>query len=328
MSYAAFGALNPRCMELQADYGQGVYLPIKVCPAPTGKTGDSPPRPAWCDYATVGVKQAMKLAGLYSGPIDPNPTPATLDAMMAIARRNNVAWNGDPWTVSPELCSAIIRETSAKAPHCAGRADRVGCITPPTDTSLPPSSPPSSPGSPPPPAGPPRTLMATKYPDIPYVHPGTPSTQQTVSENSSSSQSGGSSKTGIGLLLAGAVVLGAIGYFMMKDPTTGYRPNRSCGMRTKTGGKFGRCSAPKRYRKKGARRAADYAYPSGFQYPLVFRTSSGKVKTETTRRHIASAARYFARHKHRYTQAVRRTIAKKINAAKRRYGVGGHRVSA
>lgn len=94
-----------------------------------------------------------------------------------------------------------------------------------------------------------------------------------------------------------------------------------------SGARFGHRSAPKRYRKAGAVRPSDYAWPQGYKYPLVFRTPDGQVKPGPTRRHIAAAARYFSRSKRLYPASVRRVIARNINIAKSRYGVGGERVA-
>lgn len=132
------------------------------------------------------------------------------------------------------------------------------------------------------------------------------------------------------VLGAGLVIGGLIALAMRAKPKARvkvgpvYLTNRArrCAIPVK-GGTFGRCAPPKKYRDKGARRASDYAYPAGYQYPLVFRTRSGKVKPKLTRSHIRAASARFAKYKRRYPPAIRRQIAKRINQAKRRYGVGG-----
>lgn len=90
----------------------------------------------------------------------------------------------------------------------------------------------------------------------------------------------------------------------------------------KGGRRFGHKIPPKKYRDKGARSQADYAWPEGYKYPLVFRTSTGKIKPKVTRKHIRAAASYYGRNKDLYTPEVRRTIHRNINIARKRFGVG------
>lgn len=97
---------------------------------------------------------------------------------------------------------------------------------------------------------------------------------------------------------------------------------------TPSGARLGHRVPPKKYRRKGARRPQDYAWPAGYKYPLIFRTKTGKLKGKETRKHIRAASSYFARNKHRYPPAVRREIARNINRAKKRYGIGGCPVRA
>lgn len=101
------------------------------------------------------------------------------------------------------------------------------------------------------------------------------------------------------------------------------RAKRGKIMTVKGGRRFGHQSPPKRYWKQGARRASDYAWPKGYKYPLVFRTKTGKVRPQVSRRRTRAAASYFARNKHLYPVTVRRTIARNINKAKRKLGIGG-----
>jgi hypothetical protein len=98
-------------------------------------------------------------------------------------------------------------------------------------------------------------------------------------------------------------------------------------IRTVKGGRrFGHRAPPKRYWGMGARRKTDYGWPEGYKYPLVFRDSSGKVNLRRTKAHIGAAKRYFNRSKHQYPMEVRRTIARRINRASQRYGVGPTKV--
>lgn len=90
----------------------------------------------------------------------------------------------------------------------------------------------------------------------------------------------------------------------------------------KGGRRFGHKIPPKRYRQKGARTASDYAWPDGYMYPLVFRTSTGKIKPQLTRKHIRSAASYYGKNKDKYPPRVRKTIHRNINRARKRFGVG------
>ena len=94
------------------------------------------------------------------------------------------------------------------------------------------------------------------------------------------------------------------------------------------GSRFGHKVPPKKYREQGARQPSDYAWPMGYKYPLVFRTSDGKVKLGTTRKRIRVASSYYAQHKSRYPKRVRQQIAKNINRAKKRYGIGGKPATA
>lgn len=89
------------------------------------------------------------------------------------------------------------------------------------------------------------------------------------------------------------------------------------------GDRFGHKVPPKKYRDAGAKRKSDYAWADGYKYPLVFRTSAGKVKLDLTQKRIRAAASYFGRNKARYPLHVRKEIARNINRAKRRYGIGG-----
>lgn len=91
----------------------------------------------------------------------------------------------------------------------------------------------------------------------------------------------------------------------------------------KGGRSFGHKIPPKKYRQKGARRQDDYAWPDGYMYPLVFRTKTGRIKPQLTRKHIRAAARYYGKNRDLYPPPVRRKIARNINRAKKRFGIGG-----
>jgi len=94
----------------------------------------------------------------------------------------------------------------------------------------------------------------------------------------------------------------------------------------KGGRRFGHLVPPKSYYKLGAKRPKDYAWPKGYQYPLVFRTSTGKINVARTIKHIKNAKSRFSQNKHLYPMAVRKTIARNINAANKRFHVGGETI--
>lgn len=55
-------------------------------------------------------------------------------------------------------------------------------------------------------------------------------------------------------------------------------------------------------------------------YPLYFDSPAQSVK------HIRAAASYFAKHRRRYPKAVQKKIARRIDQAERKYGIGPYRV--
>lgn len=143
-------------------------------------------------------------------------------------------------------------------------------------------------------------------------------------------------KVAIGVAAAAALGLLAWQFGLLgkkRSGAGGFTPNKARGKRAraksgkiitlKSGARFGHETPPKRYWKMGAKRQGDYAWPDGYKYPLVFRGPTGKVNRKKTQAHIRSAQAYFARSKRRYPPKVRRTIARRINVAKRQYGVGG-----
>lgn len=148
------------------------------------------------------------------------------------------------------------------------------------------------------------------------------------------------------VIVGGAALVGLLACALAGGPSPSYQPNlrgAARGRSIKVGRKryvagkiievkgarrFGHRLPPKKYRDQGARRPADYAWPAGYKYPLVFRTASGRIKPALSRKRIRAAARYFGKSKHLYPPQVRRTIARNINAAKRRFGIGGTPASA
>lgn len=75
--------------------------------------------------------------------------------------------------------------------------------------------------------------------------------------------------------------------------------------------RFGHHIPPKKYRRMGAVRRSQYAWPAGYKYPVH------------SAKYTRAAASRFAKHKTDYPMSVRRTIAKRINQAKRKFGIGG-----
>ncbi len=91
----------------------------------------------------------------------------------------------------------------------------------------------------------------------------------------------------------------------------------------KSGKRYGHGKPPKKYWQLGAKRPSDYAAPEQYGYPLVFRTPTGEINQKRTRTHIIAAKAKFARFKRRYPTKLRRQIARNINKASKRFGVGG-----
>lgn len=84
---------------------------------------------------------------------------------------------------------------------------------------------------------------------------------------------------------------------------------------------WGHPRVPKRYRRMGATKSSDFAYPERFMYPLYFRDASGKLNIQKSRRHVANAKTRFSANKTRYPAAIRVIIAENINKAARRVGL-------
>ena len=83
-----------------------------------------------------------------------------------------------------------------------------------------------------------------------------------------------------------------------------------------------RCTPAAKYRRLGARHASDYAFEQCFMYPIRFHGKGGKIKVELTKKHIRTAAARFAKWKRRYPKTTRTRIGRRIEAAKKRYGIG------
>ena len=78
------------------------------------------------------MQQALKLAGYNPGPVDGNPGSQTLSAIAAVAAKHGIAWNGDPFSVGPEICTAVIIDAVAKVACGPASPLEVGCVIPPT----------------------------------------------------------------------------------------------------------------------------------------------------------------------------------------------------
>lgn len=79
------------------------------------------------------------------------------------------------------------------------------------------------------------------------------------------------------------------------------------------GRRIGRARAPKKYRKLGAVRASQYAWPQGYMYPIH------------DAKHTRAASARFAKWKRRYPKYMQRVIAKRIDTAKQRFHIGEYR---
>jgi len=98
---------------------------------------------------------------------------------------------------------------------------------------------------------------------------------------------------------------------------TGATPNPKGGRRLPRvkGKPFGHHIAPKKYRKLGFTKPGHYAWPYGYSYPI------GDAK------HTRLASQRFSMHKSRYPKFVRDTIARRINTAKKYFGIAEYRVA-
>jgi hypothetical protein len=80
-----------------------------------------------------------------------------------------------------------------------------------------------------------------------------------------------------------------------------------------------RFTPPKSYRKLGATKRSDYAFPECFKYPIKMKV------TKHTKAHIRTAASRFGKHKARLPPAIRAAVAKRIDAAKKQHHIGPYR---
>lgn len=79
---------------------------------------------------------------------------------------------------------------------------------------------------------------------------------------------------------------------------------------------YGHATPPKKYRRFGATKAKHYADPEHFKYPIK------------TYKQVRAALAYFPRFKDRYPVKTRKTIARRLEAARRKFGIGGSPVRA
>jgi hypothetical protein len=68
------------------------------------------------------------------------------NAIAAVAAKHNIPWDRDPWSVGPEICTAVILDAMSRVP-CPGGLE-VGCVIPPTTVpSLTAPAPPAPPSN-------------------------------------------------------------------------------------------------------------------------------------------------------------------------------------
>ena len=107
-----------------------------------------------------------------------------------------------------------------------------------------------------------------------------------------------------GGLALGGLLLGSV---FLRKPVATAKANKR---------RLGHGTPPAKYRRTGATKPSDYAYPEGFMYPIH------------DAKHVRSAASRFAQHKGKLPPAVRKKVAKRINKAKKRFGIGGGPIRA
>ncbi len=123
-----------------------------------------------------------------------------------------------------------------------------------------------------------------------------------------------------------AAIVGGIGYFIYKkSKSASYKTNfrraskviasKKAKVAFVKGKRWTRLSAPKRYRKTGATKRSDYAFPEHFRYPLK------------TKRQVLGATRYFAKYRNRYVHSIGKKSVleaeRRIGLAQRRFGIHG-----
>lgn len=162
MSYASMGAFGNgvgiSCARMQTEMpGTGTYMPGQICGEYPGKTGHHPPRPRICGGAGImDVQNGLKLAGMYQGPIDGHVNAGFTAVIGAIAAAYNVPWDGNAFTIGPNLCGAIIAEVSKGAPSCTSGYDKsyeLNCVAKPSGPLMEPLPDSAPPPPPPPPTG-------------------------------------------------------------------------------------------------------------------------------------------------------------------------------
>lgn len=112
----------------------------------------------------------------------------------------------------------------------------------------------------------------------------------------------------LGLLVAAGLVGCLVAYGMPAKKT--YTPNRSRSRSRARLPETCRSGPPKHYPKDRRK----YALPECWMYPVHDRP------------HVRKAAQRFGKHKARYSVAIRKKIAKRIDQAKRRFGIGEYRI--
>jgi hypothetical protein len=165
-------------------------------------------------------------------------------------------------------------------------------------------------------------VVTAKVEPTPLPSPGAPASKPSEPAVEEKSVMGGLDKNA---MIFGAVALGALalGALLLRKPSA--TPNRATGrfaglppvgrtMEVGESGKkrrIGHGTPPKKYREMGATKPSDYAWPEGFMYPIH------------DAKHVRAAASRFGKYKASYPLKMRQTIAKRLNAAKKKFGVGG-----
>lgn len=130
MSYSAIGSYqygSGPCIALYANY-DGTQIPGWVCPVPMQETGHKPPRPRFCEGGPHQFQQALKLGGHYPGAVDGVVGPGTVNAIKSVVAKHNLPWDGDPWSVGPSICQAVIQDALQNATCSDPSKMTVGCV--------------------------------------------------------------------------------------------------------------------------------------------------------------------------------------------------------
>ena len=231
----------------------------------------------------------------------------------------------------PATCEPCPEGQYGCVPYCYGVPTWGGDTTPPGENKVPGTGGTCPEGQ----VGiPPACAAIPALPGVPAVPgqtppPAVPAQQQAAVEPSPKSWWGKLTDTEKWVVV-GLGTLGGVALLALLRGAS--RPRYAANLRGKPGRKvhrvpivkgkrWGRASAPKKYRTLGAKHPSDFAYPSRFMYPVVFRRSDGTVNAARSRRHVASGKGYFTKHKRCYPVGVRRTIARNLNRAARRFGL-------